>query len=87
MSVFEALAPAKPSPERGALRIKRTLAQTFDHIEASLALVREIVERHGRDPVKTALGADSKQADALYAALQAVVKQNKPGADVPDLPS
>ena len=87
MSVFETLGPAKPTAQQGALRLKRTLAHAFQQIETSLAQARQIVERHGRSPVDTALGADKQQAASLYQALKTFVEKNKPGSKIPDLPS
>ncbi len=87
MSVFEVLTPSRPTAQHGALRMKRTLAQAFQQIEGSLAQIRQIVDRHGRPSLNSALGADLKQTENLYKALKAVVEQNKPGTRIPDLPS
>ncbi len=87
MSVFESLAPPSPTAQQGAVRVKRMLAQPFQQIEASLAEVRRVVERHGRSSINSALGADQKQVVSLYKALKTVVEQNRPGTSIPDLPN
>lgn len=86
MSVFEVLSPTEPSAEQSAKRVKRTLAQAFQQLEASLTQVRRIVERHGRENILPALGDDRTEVVNLYRALRGVVEQHKPGAAVPDLP-
>jgi hypothetical protein len=87
MSVFEALAPVQPSAEQGALRVKRTVAQTFEQIEHSLSQVCHIMERHGPKEIEKALGKDSKEVKALYKALKTFVEEHKPDTSVSDMPS
>lgn len=86
MGVFETLEPIAPSPEQGALRIRRTIAQAFQQIESSLVQVRQIMERHGSQQIQSALGSDRAEVVSLYDALKSVVEQHKPGANVPDIP-
>jgi hypothetical protein len=87
MAVFDSLAPQRPTPEMGSTRIKRTLAQTFHQIESSLAMVRQIMQRHGKGEIDAALGSDKAEVEKLYQALKAVVEQHKPNAKVAELTS
>ena len=84
MSVFDTVAPPQPSAEKGAVRIRRTLAQSFHQIEASLTQVRQIMERHGASEVQSALGADATEVSELYQALKEFCETHKPGASVPE---
>lgn len=86
MSVFDAVAPPKPTAEQGAVRVKRSLAQAFHQIEGSLSQVCNICERHGADDVAAVLGDDKKEVKQLYKALKEFVKKHKPDASVEDLP-
>ena len=87
MSVLEVAGPQQPTAERGAQRIRRTLAQTFHQIETSLAQVRQVCERHGRKDIKDALGDDDKEVVQLYKALKEFVEKHKPKASIDDLPT
>jgi len=86
MSLFESLTTSGSTAEQGALRLRRTLATTFEQIESSLDTVRHIVERHGRSDINSALGSDQRKVETLYAALKKFVEQHKPDASIPDLP-
>lgn len=85
MSVFDTLGPPQPTVEQGALRVKRTLAQTFQQVENALAHVREISERHGTQHIRTALGDDWVEVAELYQALKLLVERHKPDSTVPNL--
>jgi hypothetical protein len=86
MSVFDASTSPAPKAEMGALRIKRMLAQSFQQLEATLAQVRQIMERHGADNIQSALGDDRTEVANLYMSVKQFVEQHKPGANVPGLP-
>jgi hypothetical protein len=87
MSVFDTLAPRQPTVEQGAHRVKRTLAQSTQQIEIALSQVRQIIELHGADKIRVALGSDQGEVIRLYQTLKSLVEQNKQGSSVPDLPN
>jgi hypothetical protein len=86
MSVFESLVPSQPTPEQAAMRVKRSLAQAFRQMEVTLGQVHRIVERHGAEKIKSALGNDRAEVANLCAAFSALLEQHKPGASTPALP-
>jgi hypothetical protein len=85
MSFLEIDSHAKPTPAQGAMRIKRNLAHTFQHIESVLAVVRHVVKRHGRVEIESALGGDRDEVVAIYAALKDFVQKHKPDVTIPDI--
>jgi hypothetical protein len=86
MRVFETLTPPQPSLEQAAIRVKRSLGQAFQHIEIVLRQVRQVMDRHGAEKIKSALGNDRAEVANLCAALSALLEQHKPGASTPALP-
>jgi len=57
-------------------------------LEASLVAarrVRELVARHGRAPIESALGAEGSDLGETYSALRTYILALDPTADVPDL--
>lgn len=86
MSVFDSIALSEPTPQDGALRIRRALAHSFRQLEGTLDQVREIMQHHGTSAINGALGGDRAEVVALYQALKTLVEQKRPGAKVPDLP-
>jgi hypothetical protein len=58
MSIFQTGQPQPMTPGRAAERIKRSLGQVFEQIEASLAYVHELAGECERDELRDALGED-----------------------------
>ncbi|BBO34431.1 hypothetical protein [Lacipirellula parvula] len=85
MGVLNTLAPAQPTADQGAQRIKRMLAQTFQQVEVTLLQLRQISDRHGPTAISAALGGDAAEVAELYRSLKSVVEKHKQGVAIPDL--
>lgn len=86
MSLFDSTVPDPQNALQGAQRIRRALVQSFDQVEATLAQVRQISDRHGASDIQVSLGNDKAEVARLYLALKTLVEQYKPGASIPEMP-
>jgi hypothetical protein len=75
-----------PTPAHGKARIQAIYNEMCATIEQRLAMVRQIVEFHGRSNIDTEFGADATEFANFYATAKTFAESH-PGCTVEDLPT
>lgn len=76
----------QPTAVDGAHRIKVTLHNAVHQMEQSLAMVRAIIEQHGKPEIAQALGSDAAELQLVYNKIKSAITDLDSSRQVPDLP-
>jgi hypothetical protein len=77
----------KPTPADGAVRIRRLVNQTLTIMEQNLKMMNQVVQKHGRPAIATALGPDAAQLQGVYDQLRTCLQQIDSSRQPPALTS
>lgn len=77
----------QPTPADGAQSIRMSLIQATNVMESSLAQIRFVVDRYGRQEIASALGADAAELKTVYDKLKSCLESVDSSRQIVDLPS